>query len=71
MIINVLDRSSGTAILVDSMFLCRHDNVMVDEEGVWCPDCKNKDLTIGEAEQYQEALQHDLILGYDEYEPEN
>lgn len=69
--ISISDRSTGTAVLVDEVFLCRHDNVMIDDEGIWCPDCRNSDLTVGEAEQYQEAIQHDLILGSDEYEPED
>lgn len=31
---------------------CRHDFVMVEDDYVWCPDCMNKHLTVGEASAY-------------------
>lgn len=32
-------------------FRCQHDHLMLGDEGVYCPDCENKHLTIGEADK--------------------
>lgn len=36
------------------IFKCRHANVRVDDDGVYCYNCNNHDLTLIQAEELQE-----------------
>lgn len=44
---------------------CRHDCVMVSlQDGVYCPDCENEHMTVGEVEAFAKAWAEEMCDPY-------
>jgi hypothetical protein len=55
----------GTQEIWHLAIRCRHDRVMIStEEGVWCPDCENEQMTTGEIVAYSEAWAREMCDPY-------
>lgn len=65
MTINV-EQSSPTYKMVDGWFKCQHKDMSIDENGVYCPGCENRDLAWGEAQDMFNAWEDQQNLGFDE-----
>lgn len=57
-----VEQSSPTYRLVEGEFKCQHEDLSVDENGVYCYDCKNIEMGWGEAQD----LWDNHNLGFDE-----
>lgn len=50
----------------DGEFRCQHENMSIDDNGVYCYDCENIDLSWGEAQDIFDNWEQQQILGFDE-----